>query len=116
MEKGFILVLIIAIIVGVFAIANGDRVEIDFIFTKLYMSQAMVIIMSTFLGAMIVFLIDRIKTFKLTQEIKNLRKKINHLEDENKLMKSLDEVKGQEEKEDLVETLEIEEEKTTNEI
>ena len=116
MEKGFILVLIIAIIVGVFAIANGNSVEIDFIFTKLYMSQAMVIIMSTFLGAIIVFLIDRIKTFKLTQEIKNLRKKINQLEEDNKLMKSL-EVNDLEKKKDVIEvTEEKTEEETTNEI
>lgn len=90
MEKGFILALVFAIIIGIFALANGDKVAIDFVFTQLVVSQAMVIIISTFLGAITVFIISFIKRFKLKQNIKDLNRKIDQLEKENNLMRNLD--------------------------
>ena len=90
MEKGFIIALVFAIIVGVFALANSEIVMIDFLFTEVAVSQAIVIMISTFLGAIIVFTFSYYKIFKLKQEIKNLKKQIDQIKSENQLMKSLD--------------------------
>ena len=82
MEKGFILSLIIAAIVGIFALANGDVVEIDLIFTKIFMSQAIIIFISTLLGAVIVSLLSWVRTFKLKKEVRDLNRKTLLLEEE----------------------------------
>lgn len=102
MEKGFIIALVFALIVGVFALANGEQVAIDFVFTEVMMNQAMVIIISTLLGAIIVFTISYIKNFKLKQEIKSLRKQIDQLKKEQSLIKKLGNKENaiEEEKED----------------
>ncbi len=89
MEKGFIISLIFAFLIVIFAIANSETVIVDFIFTKITMSQAVVIMGSALLGALIVFLISLIKKIRLTQEIKSLKGKISKLEEENKLIKDL---------------------------
>ncbi len=95
MEKGFIISLIIAVIVGIFAVSNGERVEVDLIFTRVYMSQAIVIFISTFLGAVIVAIIGWIKSWKYKKLIKELNKKITTLEDDK--MRILQEVEKKEE-------------------
>lgn len=82
MEKGFILSLILAVIVGVFAVSNGGKVEIDLIFTEVLMSQAIVIFISTFLGAVIVAILGWIRSWKFKKQIKDLNKKIALVEDE----------------------------------
>ena len=84
MEKGFIISLILAGIVGLFALSNGEKVEIDFIFTQVIMSQAVVIFISAFLGAIIVAFLGWVKGFKLKKEIKELNKKIIGFEEEKK--------------------------------
>ncbi len=91
MEKGFIISLIIAVIVGIFAVSNGEKVEIDFIFTSLYMSQAIVIFISTFLGAIIVAIIGWIKGWRYKKIIKDLNKTITSLEDDkNRILKEVE--------------------------
>ncbi len=82
MEKGFIFSLIIAVIVGIFAVSNGERVEIDLIFTRVYMSQAIVIFISTFMGAVIVAIIGWVRSWRYKKQIKDLNKKITSLEDD----------------------------------
>ena len=82
MEKGFILSLILAAIVGVFALSNGERVEIDLIFTEVFMSQAIVIFISTFLGAVIVAILGWMKSWKFKKQIRDLNKKIASVEEE----------------------------------
>lgn len=89
MEKGFILSLIIAAIVGIFALSNGERVEIDLIFTEVIMSQAIVIFISTFLGAIIVALLGWVKSWKYKRQIKELNKKITMVEDEKRQLNDI---------------------------
>ena len=82
MEKGFIISLIIAALVGVFALSNGEYVEIDLIFTEVIMSQAIVIFISTFLGAIIVAFLGWMQGWKLKKQIKDLNKRISTIEEE----------------------------------
>lgn len=89
MEKGFIFSLIFAAIVAVFALRNGDKVLIDFIFTKVEISQAIIIFLSAILGAVIVAILSGIKNIKYKKEIKDLNKKILSLEEAKKDMEAL---------------------------
>lgn len=99
MEKGFIFSLIFAAIVAVFALSNADKVLIDLLFVKVEISQAIVIFISTILGAVIVALLGMVKTFKLKKEIKELNKEMEPLEEEVNNLKSLVENRGEEIKE-----------------
>ena len=91
MEKGFIISLILAAVVGIFALSNGERVEIDLIFTEVIMSQAIVIFLSAFLGAIIVGVLGWVKDFKYKKKIKELNKKVDAIELEKvKLNETID--------------------------
>lgn len=96
MEKSFILSLIFAAIVAVFALKNGDKVLIDFIFTKVEVSQAIVIFLSAILGAVVVAILSGVKNIKYKKEIRDLNKKIQSMEEENYNMKALLENRGEE--------------------
>ena len=82
MEKGFILSLFFAAIVAIFALKNGDKVLIDFLFTKVEISQAIIIFGSAILGAVTVSILTTMKNIKFKKEIKELNKKINSIQEE----------------------------------
>ena len=85
MQFGFIISLIFAILVAVFAIQNSGSVVISFMFAEFNISQALVILISAALGAIIVMLLGFIKQIKLKLKIKEQLKRIKNLEEENKL-------------------------------
>ena len=64
MQARFILSLLFATIVAIFALKNANEVLIDFIFNKVYISQALIIFISAILGAVIVAILGSIKIFK----------------------------------------------------
>lgn len=112
MEKGFIFSIIFAVIVGLFAMNNGEKVEIDLIFTSITMSQAIVIFISALLGAIVVSFMSLVKSFHFKKEVKELNKKITVLEDE---IKKKDEVYVSLEKEkNILERLIIEKDSQIN--
>lgn len=84
MEKGFILSLIFAGIVGIFALSNSEKVAIDLIFTKVEISQAIVIFISAFLGAIIVAILGWVKDLRMKREIKELITQKDTAEEEKK--------------------------------
>lgn len=91
MEKGFILSLIFAGIVGMFALNNSEKVAIDLIFTQVEMSQAIVIFISAFLGAIIVAFLGWVKNLKFKKEIKELNIERNTIDEEkSKLIEQLE--------------------------
>lgn len=79
MQVGFILSLIFAIIIAVFAIKNGNEVNIDFIVTTKQVSQAIVILVSTALGAIIVTILGLVRQVKLTMKIREQKSIIEKL-------------------------------------
>ncbi|MTI70958.1 MAG: LapA family protein [Firmicutes bacterium] len=83
MQIGFILSLIFAIIVTVFAIQNAGDVEIKFLYAKVEISQALVIFISAALGAIIVTILGLFREFKSKMKIKDLNKTISKLSEEN---------------------------------
>lgn len=94
MEKGFIGALFFATMVAIFALKNGDKVLIDFIFAKIEVSQAIVIFASSILGAVTVAILGIVKGFKSRKEIRELNKKISIIESEKKDLQLLLEKQG----------------------
>ncbi|MBF8984379.1 LapA family protein [Lutibacter sp. B2] len=91
MEIRFVFSLIFAIIIALFAILNSGIVTINFLFTDIDISQALVILISAVLGSIIVMLLGTIKQFKLKRKIKELSKSVEIVEKENTIYKEKNE-------------------------
>lgn len=89
MEFKFVISLVFAILVAIFAIQNSGVVEIRFFFTDLAISQAVVILASSIIGAIIVFLLSLINRIKQNLKIKELSKEVEMLIREKEELKKL---------------------------
>lgn len=87
MDWKFILALVFALIVAVFAIQNAGAVDISFLTMELSISQALVILVSAAFGALVVFLLSLVRWIKCQTKIKSSAKTISALEQENKQLK-----------------------------
>lgn len=79
MQFTFIFSLIFAVLVAVFALLNPGTVTVNVLFTKFQTSQAVVILFSAFLGAILVYLLDLVKKIKSGFKNKELEKKLKGL-------------------------------------
>ncbi|BEP29121.1 LapA family protein [Helicovermis profundi] len=95
MQFTFIISLLFAIIVALFALLNAETVTINVLFSKFQTSQAVVILVSASLGAIVVYLLSVFKKIKSTMKIKESEKKFKTLEKDYQKLSS--------EKEELVE-------------
>lgn len=92
MEFKFIISLLFAVLVAIFAIQNSGSVEINFLFANFTISQAVIILCSTIVGALIVLLLGLVKQIKQNMKIKQLNKEIEMLtEEKDKLQAKVDE-------------------------
>ena len=89
MQKSFVIILILAVIIGIFALSNSAVVPIDFIFTEIMLSQAIVIFICVLLGALVASLFGLIRQMSLKKEIKELKTKNTSLHDEVDELKSI---------------------------
>ncbi len=80
MQSGFIFSLIFSVFIGLFALRNGGPVSIDLFFTQITMSQALVIIASALLGALVIYFLNFFKIIHFKKEIKTLNKKSETVE------------------------------------
>ena len=87
MDWKFVLALVFALIVAVFAIQNAGAVDISFLTMNLSMSQALVILISAVFGALVVLLLSLVRWIKCQSKIKSQAKTISSLEQENKQLK-----------------------------
>lgn len=83
MEKWFIISLVIAILIGIFAISNGEVVDVNLFVTTIQVSQAIVIFISALLGAVIVFIFETVRLWKLKRLLKDANKQLSQKEKEN---------------------------------
>lgn len=88
MSWKFILSLIFALIVALFAIQNAASVDVDFLFWHISVSQALVILLSAFFGAIITKLLSLLKHIESKNILKNEKIKITALEQENEMLKN----------------------------
>lgn len=86
MAVRFIISLVFAILVAIFAIQNSSSVAIKFLFAEFSTSQALVILISTIIGAIIVTVLATITQVKSNLKIRNSTKTIARLEEENKIL------------------------------
>lgn len=86
MQVGFIVTLIIAIFVAIFAIQNGDLVTLDLFLVRLQVPLAVVIMVCIILGAVIVMLLGTTRQFKKRSETKEMKNKLKTLENDKTLV------------------------------
>ena len=97
MDWKFVLVLLFAVIVAIFAIQNAEVVDIRFLTMEWPISQALVILMSAVLGALTVLMFSLIRWMKHSSRLKASLRTISVLEEENKKLKmAAESVKKQE--------------------
>ncbi len=82
MRIGFIISLIFAIIVATFGIQNSAVISVNFLSTTIDISLALIIFISTIIGAIIVTLLGLKKEFTLSHGNKVLTKKANTFQNE----------------------------------
>ena len=87
MDWKFVLALVFALIVAIFALQNAGAVDISFLTMELSMSQALVILISAAFGALAVLLLSLVRWIKCQSKIKNQSKAISALEQENRQLK-----------------------------
>lgn len=82
MQIGFIVILVIAIFVAIFAIQNGTPVPIDLFFARYEMPLAVIMMICLILGAVIILILGTTRQFKKRSEQKELKNKIKAFEAE----------------------------------
>lgn len=101
MPIAFIFSLLFSVLVVVFALQNSTIVTLNFLSLEITISQAIVILISASVGAIIVLLLSMMKQIKSNIKIRSLNKIIEKLEEKDKLLK---------EKEDMAHLEKLEEE------
>lgn len=87
MDWKFVLALICALVVSVFAIQNAGSVDINFLLMELTISQALIILLSALFGAATVLLLSIVRWVRFSVKAKISVKTIEELESENLLLK-----------------------------
>lgn len=88
MSWRFVLSLLFAFAVAVFAIQNAGAVHINFLVWEGDISQALVILLSAIFGAVIVLLLSLIKQIQLSLAVKSERKNGSTLLEEKKALQA----------------------------
>lgn len=73
-QMTFILGLVLAMVITVFALTNANAVTINLLIYKFQASQALIILFSATIGASIVVLLGFVSHIKMKFEIKSLKK------------------------------------------
>lgn len=87
MDWKFVLALVFALLVAVFALQNAGAVDISFLTMELSISQALVILISAVFGALVVLMLSLVRWIKCQTKLKSQSKSISALEQENKQLK-----------------------------
>ncbi|GAB1475872.1 hypothetical protein MASR2M70_07040 [Bacillota bacterium] len=88
MSWKFVLSLIFALVVALFAIQNAGVVNVDFLVWNVSISQALIILLSAVVGAIVGALLGLIGHVKLKAAIRGDKRTITSLEEENKNLKT----------------------------
>ena len=79
-QTGFILALVFALIVAVFAVINVDSVEVNYLFGTGQAPLILVILGSVLMGGLIAGVFGTIRNYQLKRENRSLQRKIQELE------------------------------------
>ncbi|MDO5718473.1 MAG: LapA family protein [Tissierellia bacterium] len=83
-----VIVLVMALLVAVFALKNSSMIVVDLFFTKLEMSQALLILACVVIGIIIMFIIYLVQTVKKSSQIKHLTKELDATKNELESVKA----------------------------
>lgn len=84
MQLTIVISLIFAVFIALFAVQNAGVVVINFLWYKVSMSQAVVILCSALVGVLIMLPFDAIRTIKYKMKMKELTGENKRLKDELK--------------------------------
>lgn len=76
MQKNLIITLLFSILIAMFAILNAAPIPVNFIFAKVQLSAALVILISAALGALVIYSVDMLSRIKTRKQIKHLDKQL----------------------------------------
>lgn len=82
MRIGFILSLFFGVLVTIFAVQNAETVLINFFYSSVEISQALVIFISAISGALIITLLGLYRELRMKLKIKQQTKTISQLQNE----------------------------------
>jgi len=94
----FVVGLVFAVIISVFAITNADPVEINLLFTTFQASQALLVFLFAAAGAIIVVSLGLIRHLKLTGQLRTMRKENDKLRNQIKFLEEQRQTKADQEK------------------
>lgn len=80
MQFGFVMSLLFAVIIAIFAVLNSDVVTIQLIFKKVELSQSVIILGSAAIGAIIAVFFGVFSKVKSSLKIRELKSEIKELE------------------------------------
>ncbi len=83
MDWRFVVSLLFAVVVAIFAIQNADSVDVKFLAWSLSVSQALVILISAVFGAIVVMFLSIIRWVRMRSQIKSAHKEVAALEEVN---------------------------------
>lgn len=86
MQKNVIITLVFALFIAIFAVMNAGKVPVNLIFTEIQLSAALVILISAFLGAIIVYSLDAFAKIKMKKAFAELELKVEALQKQNDLL------------------------------
>lgn len=81
-QWGIVVGLLFALIIAVFSVVNVDPVQVNYVFGTSEWPLVLVILGSVLMGAILVLGFGMVKYYKLSREVKRLRKE-NHAHTEN---------------------------------
>lgn len=79
MRASFVIGLLLAILVTVFALANRDSTEVNFLVSKVEIATSLLLLLTLALGALIAWLLSLGGWFKKRKEISKLNKQVAEL-------------------------------------
>ncbi len=77
-QFGVILALIFSLIIAIFAIANNQPIEVNYLYGKAEVSAIVVILGAAILGALVIFLLSMFRQIRISFQIRNLRNEVEN--------------------------------------
>jgi len=75
-QFGVILALIFSLIIAIFAIANNQLIEVNYLYGKAEVSAIVVILGAAILGALVIFLLSMFRQIRMSFQIRSLRNEL----------------------------------------
>lgn len=88
-QWSLVVALLFSLLVAIFAIVNNELVSVNLLFRTVDISAVLLILGSAAAGAIIMTFLSLVRHVRVGFEVRDLKKKIRHLEDELKIKEEL---------------------------